>query len=119
MHLNFCFFFCCQLRLTHRPLLPAPGQLFRSWAVLGCIAHLIKGGIFYFYGIITFARYLGCFAEKGWAWNRVDGASKFSFEMIESFLIFTYGITNTWMEHFGQNPEWTHKDFEHASLAFM
>ncbi|KAI9489278.1 hypothetical protein BDB00DRAFT_884543 [Zychaea mexicana] len=91
----------------------------RSWTVLGCIAHLIKGGIFFFYGILTFARYLGAFAEQGWAWNRVDGGAKFSFEMIESFLIFIYGITNTWMEHFGQNPEWTHKDLEHASLAFM
>ncbi|KAI8332060.1 hypothetical protein BC941DRAFT_437387 [Chlamydoabsidia padenii] len=91
----------------------------RSWAVLGCIAHLIKGGIFFFYGILTFGRYLGAFAERGWAWNRVDGASKFSFEFIECSLIFIYGITNTWMEHFGNDSAWTHKDFEHASLAFM
>ncbi|KAI8075305.1 hypothetical protein BC940DRAFT_287975 [Gongronella butleri] len=91
----------------------------RSWEVLPCIAHLIKGGIFFFYGILTFGRYLGAFAEYGWAWNRVDGASKFSFETIECGLIFTYGITNTWMEHFGKDDEWTHKDFEHASLAFM
>ncbi|CAO3599276.1 unnamed protein product [Absidia cylindrospora] len=91
----------------------------RSWAVLGCIAHLIKGGIFFFYGILTFGRYLGAFAEKGWAWNRVDGGSKFSFEFIECSLIFIYGITNTWMEHFGSESTWNHKDFEHASLAFM
>ncbi|ORZ18200.1 hypothetical protein BCR42DRAFT_490824 [Absidia repens] len=91
----------------------------RSWAVLGCIAHLIKGGIFFFYGILTFGRYLGAFAEKGWAWNRVDGGSKFSFEFIECSLIFIYGITNTWMEHFGSDSTWNHKDFEHASLAFM
>ncbi|KAG0746782.1 hypothetical protein G6F57_002183 [Rhizopus arrhizus] len=91
----------------------------RSWEVLGCIAHLIKGGIFFFYGMITFGRYLGAFAERGWAWNHVPNGSSFSFEMVESGLIFTYGITNTWMEHFGQDPEWTHKDFEHASLAFM
>jgi hypothetical protein len=80
---------------------------------------LIKGGIFFFYGILTFGRYLGAFAEKGWAWNRVDGGSKFSFEFIECALIFTYGITNTWMEHFGKDATWDHKDFEHASLAFM
>lgn len=91
----------------------------REWEVLGCIAHLIKGGIFFFYGMLTFGRYLGAFAEKGWAWNRVDGGSKFSFEFIECGLIFTYGITNTWMEHFGKDSAWTHKDFEHASLAFM
>ncbi|KAI8083167.1 uncharacterized protein BX664DRAFT_380492 [Halteromyces radiatus] len=91
----------------------------RSWDVLGCIAHLIKGGIFFFYGILTFGRYLGAFAERGWAWNRVDGGSKFSFEFIECSLIFIYGITNTWMEHFGKDSTWNHKDFEHASLAFM
>ncbi|KAF7722359.1 hypothetical protein EC973_003204 [Apophysomyces ossiformis] len=91
----------------------------RSWEVLGCIAHLIKGGIFFFYGSLTFGRYLGAFADRGWAWNRVDGASRFSFEMVESSLIFLYGITNTWMEHFGQDSQWQHKDLEHASLAFM
>ncbi|KAI7904836.1 uncharacterized protein BX663DRAFT_503740 [Cokeromyces recurvatus] len=91
----------------------------RGWTIFGCIAHLIKGAVFYFYGIITFARYLGAFSEKGWAWNYVENGNKFSFEMIECFLIFFYGITNTWMEHFGQDSTWTHKDLEHASLAFM
>ncbi|KAI8385710.1 hypothetical protein BD560DRAFT_481355 [Blakeslea trispora] len=91
----------------------------RSWEVLGCIAHLIKGGIFFFYGIGTFGRYLGAFSNRGWAWNRVENGSSFSFEMIECSLIFVYGITNTWMEHFGQDSRWTHKDLEHASLAFM
>ncbi|EPB87409.1 hypothetical protein HMPREF1544_05835 [Mucor circinelloides 1006PhL] len=91
----------------------------RDWEIFGCIAHLIKGGIFFWYGIVTFARYLGSFADKGWAWNYVPNGSKFSFEMIECSLIFFYGITNTWMEHFGQDDAWTHKDLEHASLAFM
>lgn len=90
-----------------------------DWEIFGCIAHLIKGGIFFWYGIVTFARYLGSFADKGWAWNYVPNGSKFSFEMIECSLIFFYGITNTWMEHFGQDDAWTHKDLEHASLAFM
>ncbi|KAI8993236.1 hypothetical protein BDB01DRAFT_316071 [Pilobolus umbonatus] len=91
----------------------------RSWEVLGCIAHLIKGGIFFFYGILTFGRYFGAFADRGWAWNNIEGGSSYSFEMIEVCLIFTYGITNTWMEHFGNDSSWNHKDFEHASLAFM
>ncbi|KAG1449437.1 hypothetical protein G6F56_008642 [Rhizopus delemar] len=91
----------------------------RSWSVLGCVAHLIKGGIFFFYGLITFARYLGAFSEQGWAWNETANGSSFSFEMIECTLIFVYGITNTWMEHFGQSSSWDHKDLEHASLAFM
>lgn len=68
---------------------------------------------------MTFGRYLGAFADRGWAWNEVSGGSSFSFEMIECVLIFVYGITNTWMEHFGQDSAWTHKDLEHASLAFM
>jgi hypothetical protein len=91
----------------------------RSWEIFGCIAHLIKGGIFFFYGLVTFARYMGSFSGRGWAWNYVKGGSKYSFEMIECGLIFIYGITNTWMEHFGQDSTWTHKDLEHASLAFM
>ncbi|OZJ05279.1 hypothetical protein BZG36_01930 [Bifiguratus adelaidae] len=93
----------------------------RSWDVLGCAAHLIKGGIFFWIGLITFARYLGAFKEYGWSWNLPDDKHKtmFSFEMIETSLIFIYGITNTWMEHFGENDAWSHKDFEHASLAFM
>ncbi|GAN10083.1 integral membrane protein [Mucor ambiguus] len=41
------------------------------------------------------------------------------FETIECSLIFFYGITNTWMEHFGPDDTWTPKDLEHASLAFM
>lgn len=80
---------------------------------------MIKGGIFFFYGCATFGRYLGAFANRGWAWNKIENGSPFSFEMIESGLIFFYGITNTWMEHFGQDSAWTHKDLEHASLAFM
>ncbi|KAG2232601.1 hypothetical protein INT48_009810 [Thamnidium elegans] len=104
------------------PYIPKPMKdafvTLASWEVLGCIAHLIKGGIFFFYGIITFGRYLGAFADRGWAWNQVDNGGS-SFEMIECVLIFVYGITNTWMEHFGQDSTWTHKDLEHASLAFM
>jgi hypothetical protein len=108
--------------MNRNPILCFINSLFpvtRGWEVLGCVAHLVKGGIFFIYGIMTFARYLGVFADRGWAWNRVDNGSKFSFEMIECVLIFTYGITNTWLEHLGESEAWTHKDFEHASLAFM
>ncbi|KAL1915102.1 uncharacterized protein VTP21DRAFT_7583 [Calcarisporiella thermophila] len=92
----------------------------QAWEVLGCIAHYIKGAIFFWYGILTFARFLGCFAEWGWAWNVVPDHEKYiTAEFIEAFTVFLYGITNTWMEHFGQSSEWSHKDFQHASLAFM
>ena len=37
----------------------------------GCLAHLIKSGLFLCYGLITFARFLGAFADFGWSWNRL------------------------------------------------
>lgn len=96
----------------------------------GCLAHLIKGAIFFFYGLLTFARYLGAFAELGWAWNvrphpRPRGrrssevlkgrstlddqawASRWQMptaEAVESFVIFVYGLTNTWMERESHPP---------------
>lgn len=41
--------------------------------------------------------------------------------MIESFVIFFYGITNTWMERFGAAPgdPYTIKQVQHISIAVM
>ncbi|KAF3934270.1 hypothetical protein ABW19_dt0201896 [Dactylella cylindrospora] len=97
-----------------------------GWVFTG-LAHIIKGGIFFYYGIFTLGRYLGCFADLGWAWNVKPDASmvgKFrgnikSAEMVESALIFTYGITNVWLEHLGGWGEaWHMGDLEHVSIAF-
>ncbi|KXN86383.1 hypothetical protein AN958_10245 [Leucoagaricus sp. SymC.cos] len=87
----------------------------------GCLAHLIKGGIFWCYGLLTFARFLGSFAEFGWAWNRVPFGEPVTAEFVESFVIFSYGITNTWMERFGANPgdPFTTKQIQHISIAVM
>jgi zinc transporter ZupT len=88
----------------------------------GCLAHLIKGGIFWCYGLFTFARFLGTFSELGWAWNRSPrGRPKVTAEMIESLVIFTYGVTNTWMERWGANPgdPYTTKQIQHISIAVM
>ncbi|KZP04352.1 hypothetical protein FIBSPDRAFT_767567 [Athelia psychrophila] len=87
----------------------------------GCLAHLIKGGIFWCYGLITFARFLGSFADLGWAWNRSPQGGYVSAEFVESFVIFTYGITNTWMERFGANAgdPFTTKQLQHISIAVM
>ncbi|KAF5333446.1 hypothetical protein D9611_002369 [Ephemerocybe angulata] len=92
----------------------------QNW-VNGCLAHLIKGGIFWCYGLLTFARFLGSFAELGWAWNRAPSESKYSAEWTESFVIFLYGITNTWMERFGAAPgdPFTTKQVQHISIAVM
>ena len=85
-----------------------------------CLAHYIKGSIFVWYGILTFARYLGCWAEYGWAWNDVAPEKNvISFSLLEASIVFAYGITNTFLEHTGKSAEWNHRDLQHASLAFM
>ncbi|OCH90724.1 hypothetical protein OBBRIDRAFT_583455 [Obba rivulosa] len=87
----------------------------------GCLAHLIKGGIFWCYGLVTFARYLGSFSELGWAWNRAPANEYPTAEFVESAVIFFYGITNTWMERFGAQPgdPYTTKQVQHISIAVM
>ncbi|KAH9994092.1 hypothetical protein BJV74DRAFT_770557 [Russula compacta] len=87
----------------------------------GCLAHIIKGGIFWCYGLVTFARFLGSFSELGWAWNRAPIGQYVSAEFVESLVIFVYGITNTWMERFGAHPgdPYTTKEIQHISIAVM
>ncbi|KAH8830714.1 cytoplasmic protein [Flagelloscypha sp. PMI_526] len=87
----------------------------------GCLAHLIKGGIFWSYGLVTFARFLGSFSEFGWAWNRVPYGDNVSAEFTESAVIFAYGITNTWMERFGAHAgdPFTTKQLQHIGIAIM
>ncbi|GLB33664.1 putative protein of unknown function (Ytp1) [Lyophyllum shimeji] len=91
-----------------------------SW-VNGCLAHLIKGGIFWSYGLVTFARFLGSFAELGWAWNRAPKNGYVTAEFVESFVIFSYGASNMWMERFGAHPgdPFTTKQIQHISIAVM
>lgn len=86
-----------------------------------CLAHIIKGGIFWCYGLLTFARFLGSFSEFGWAWNRAPTGRHVSAEFVESFVIFFYGITNTWMERFGALPgdPYTTKQIQHIGIAVM
>ncbi|KAK6509302.1 hypothetical protein TWF481_004059 [Arthrobotrys musiformis] len=101
--------------------------VFKGGNIFTGLAHVIKGGIFFYYGIFTLGRYLGCFADLGWAWNIKPDASmvgKFranikSAEMVESALIFTYGFTNVWLEHLaGWGQAWHMGDLEHVSIAF-
>lgn len=80
---------------------------------------MIKGAIFWCYGLVSFARYLGAFAELGWAWNRAPTGDYPSAEFVESLVIFIYGITNTWMERFGAQPgdPFTTKEIQHIGIA--
>ncbi|KAJ6582101.1 cytoplasmic protein [Mycena capillaripes] len=95
----------------------------RSNYLNNCLAHLISNGIFWSYGLISFARYLGWNSERGWSWNRTAlGSSGYpTAEFVESFLIFLYGATNTWMERFGANPgdPYTTKQIQHIAIAVM
>lgn len=82
-----------------------------------------EGAIFWCYGLVTFARFLGSFSELGWAWNRAPRHhdSYPTAEFVESAVIFVYGITNTWMERFGAHPgdPYTTKQMQHISIAVM
>ncbi|KAF8558838.1 hypothetical protein OG21DRAFT_1432523 [Imleria badia] len=93
----------------------------RDSYINGCLAHLIKGGIFWCYGLFTFARFLGSHSEMGWAWNISPIRNTISAEFVESTVIFLYGITNTWMERFGAKPgdPYTTKQVQHISIAVM
>ncbi|PWN53358.1 hypothetical protein IE53DRAFT_300693, partial [Violaceomyces palustris] len=98
-----------------------------------CLAHGIKGGIFFWYGLFTFSRYVGAYADCGWAWNRRPSPGNArrnvsswrknmpSAEWVECFVIFLYGSTNTWMERFGskRGDPYTIKQIQHISIAVM
>jgi hypothetical protein len=78
-----------------------------------------EGSMFWLYGLVTFGRFLGSFADLGWAWNRIETGNFPTAEFVESLVIFLYGITNTWMERFGANPgdPFTTKQIQHISIA--
>ncbi|ODQ67651.1 hypothetical protein NADFUDRAFT_21636 [Nadsonia fulvescens var. elongata DSM 6958] len=109
--------------------------------VFNVLAHFIKGGVFFLFGLLTWARFIGAWADKGWAWNlnpndetqsdeedigndyegtKIKINKKLTMEFIECFLIFFYGSTNIFMEHMANtNGAWSVKDLQHASIAFM
>ncbi|KAF8076243.1 hypothetical protein FPV67DRAFT_1558751 [Lyophyllum atratum] len=84
----------------------------RESYVNGCLAHLIKGGIFWLYGLLSFARFLGSFAELGWAWNQAPKRGYVSAEFTESLVIFT---------RFGAKygDPFTTKQIQHIGIAVM
>jgi hypothetical protein len=92
------------------------------------LAHYIKGGVFFLYGIFTLGRWMGAFADIGWAWNVQPSrdavghrwASAFSAEFTESFRFFFYGVTNVFLEHLAAwGDAWTAQDLEHVSISVM
>lgn len=97
------------------------GGLFMGSTIFSGLAHFIKGGVFFWYGILTLGRWAGCFAEIGWSWNvKPFKSNKPSAEFVESLLIFIYGSTNIFLEHLAAwGSEWTPEDFEHISITVM
>lgn len=89
------------------------------------LAHFIKGGVFVGFGIITLGRWIGCFAEFGWAWNLKPSnltkrTASISMETVECFVIFLYGITNVFLEHLSAWGEaWVPQDLEHVGISLL
>ncbi|KAF9888917.1 hypothetical protein FE257_008086 [Aspergillus nanangensis] len=103
------------------------GGIFHGEEVFNGVAHFIKGGIFFWYGILTLGRVIGAWADLGWAWNKKPPASIVGWkasvpsgEFVESFVIWLYGVTNVFLEHLaGWGKEWTARDLQHVSISFM
>ncbi|KAL4993378.1 hypothetical protein BDV10DRAFT_179247 [Aspergillus recurvatus] len=103
------------------------GGIMRGREVFNGLAHFIKGGIFFWYGLITLGRMIGCWADLGWAWNvkpprEIVGwkAKIRSGEFTESAVIFSYGVSNVFLEHLGGwGKAWTATDLEHVSIAVL
>ncbi|TVY24807.1 putative membrane protein [Lachnellula hyalina] len=97
------------------------GGFFIGPQVFSGLAHFIKGGVFFWYGILTLGRWAGSFADIGWAWNIKPSKKSFpTAEFVESFLIFSYGSTNVFLEHLAAwGSEWSAQDLEHISITIM
>lgn len=101
--------------------------IFRATNVFNGLAHFVKGGIFFWYGLLTLGRWLGCFADFGWAWNLKPTKSEVGWksriptaEFTESFVIFLYGCINVFLEHLAAwGGKWVAQDFEHVSISIM
>ncbi|OJD15821.1 hypothetical protein AJ78_03964 [Emergomyces pasteurianus Ep9510] len=104
------------------------GGIFRHDDIFNGLAHFIKGGIFFWYGLLTLGRWMGCFADLGWAWNIKPSRAMVgtwraripSGEFTESFVIFLYGASNVFLEHLAAWGEgWSAQDLEHVSISVM
>jgi len=104
------------------------GGLFQKREIFSGLAHFVKGGIFFWYGVLTLGRWMGAFADFGWAWNVRPGhplVSRWksripSAEFTESFVIWLYGASNVFLEHMNNwGGEWSPQDFEHVSITIL
>jgi Protein of unknown function (Ytp1) len=96
--------------------------------LLNGLAHFIKGGIFFWYGVLAISRWAGSFADIGWAWNVKPPAGIVgrwknampSAEFVESAVICFYGVSNVWLEHLSAwGKEWSAMDLEHVAITIL
>ncbi|WYZ43048.1 hypothetical protein EsH8_VI_000747 [Colletotrichum jinshuiense] len=100
------------------------GRFFEGNGIFSGLAHWVKGGIFFWLGLLTLGRWTGSFGELGWAWNvrpkQADGKWRPSAEFVESALIFVYGSTNIFLEHLGNwGGNYSAQDLEHISITVL
>ncbi|KAF2129844.1 hypothetical protein P153DRAFT_385073 [Dothidotthia symphoricarpi CBS 119687] len=104
------------------------GGIARGPAIMNVLAHYVKGGMFFLYGLVTLGRWVGAFADLGWAWNMKPPKESFgrrrmnipSAEFAESFLFWLYGCTNVFLEHLAAwGGAWTAQDLEHVSISVL
>ena len=95
--------------------------IFRDEQIFSGLAHIIKGGVFFFHGLFTLGRWFGAFREWGWAWNLRPARSRApSAEFLKSFLLCLYGASNVFLEHLNtKNGVWTASDMEHVSITLL
>ncbi|TKX24651.1 hypothetical protein C1H76_3260 [Elsinoe australis] len=101
--------------------------IFHEDGLLNGLAHWVKGGIFFWYGLLTLGRWMGAWSDWGWAWNvrpkhKISrlAAKMPSAEFAESFVIFLYGSTNVFLEHLtAWGNAWSMMDLEHLSITIM
>jgi hypothetical protein len=98
------------------------GGIFRGSEVFSGLAHFVKGGIFFWIGILAIGRWAGAFADLGWGWNVMppNSTGVMSSEMVESALICLYGASNVWLEHLTAWGEaWSPMDYDHISITTL
>ncbi|KAF1934435.1 uncharacterized protein M421DRAFT_415464 [Didymella exigua CBS 183.55] len=104
------------------------GGIGRDIGIFNVLAHYIKGSIFFFYGLLTLGRWMGAFADYGWAWNAklkkevhsCQTRAVPSAEFTESFVMWLYGVTNVFLEHLAAwGKAWTAQDLEHVSISIL
>ncbi|KAH6637808.1 hypothetical protein C7974DRAFT_306914 [Boeremia exigua] len=98
------------------------GGIARGPAIFNVMAHLVKGGIFLVYGLLTLGRWMGAFAEWGWAWNVAPAGRRRapSAEFVEAGVIWVYGCTNVFLEHLAAwGGAWTAQDLEHVGISVL